>query len=560
MQKAVIYARYSSHNQREESIEQQIAECKAYAKANGMTVIAIYSDSAVTGRTDRRPQFQRLQRDAKKQGFSYIIAYKSNRIARNLLNALTFENDMEKLGIQVQYAKEEFGNTPAGRFALRMMMNVNQFYSENLGEDIKRNQAANAQECKANGPASYGYKTGPDGKFEIDEDTSPVVQEIFSRVSCGETFADIQNDFNLRGIKTRRGGMWNKSSFASILKNERYIGVYLFDGVRIEGGMPSIISKELFYKVQDQLKNKKNPQGSHRENGDYILTGKLFCGECKSHMIGMSGTSKSGALYQYYVCNEKRLKGACKKKNIKRDYIESEIARAICEHILKDDTIEWITDKTMQYQEEHKNAPELILLKDQISDTEKAIKNLLSAIEQGIVTDSTKSRLLELEKQHAELNIQLSAVDAESLTVTREQVIKYLCSFKNGKLEDKNYQKTLFDKFLRAAYLYDDGRVKLIFNLFGESSHDIKYALSCLEDNETDVRLPSDVGHQKDDLLRQVVFFCEIVLVSKTIFDDKTSEPFNRFGCFVLLFIFNRCYRLLYLLSYYSDLRHSSRA
>lgn len=116
--KGVIYARFSSHNQREESIEQQVAECKAFAALSGISVVGVYSDSAKTGRTDRRPQFQKLQREAAKGDFNYIIAYKSNRIARNILNALMFENEMEKLGIKVVYAKEEFGNNAAGRCRL----------------------------------------------------------------------------------------------------------------------------------------------------------------------------------------------------------------------------------------------------------------------------------------------------------------------------------------------------------------------------------------------------------------------------------------------------------
>lgn len=154
MPKAVIYARFSSHNQREESIEQQVAECKAFAAAKNLTIVDIYSDSAVSGRSDRRPQFQRMRRDASKNIFEYIIAYKSSRIARNMLNALNFEVEMTKHGVTVLYAKEEFGDNAAGRFALRTMMSVNQFYSENLAEDIKRSQADNAQQCRADCPAS----------------------------------------------------------------------------------------------------------------------------------------------------------------------------------------------------------------------------------------------------------------------------------------------------------------------------------------------------------------------------------------------------------------------
>ncbi len=493
---AAIYARFSSSNQREESIEQQVAECQAYAAANGLTVVGIYSDSAISGRTDRRPQFQKLQRDAKKNLFSAIIAYKSNRIARNLLNALTFENEMEKSGIEVVYAKEEFGNTPAGRFALRMMMNVNQFYSENMGEDIRRNQQANAQQCIANGPASFGYKVGEDRKYCIDESTAPIVQEIFSRVACGEPFVAIYSDLNARGIKTSKGKEWTKSSFARMLTNERYIGVYIFGETRIEGGMPPIISNELFYKVKNMLETKKNPQGRHRENGDYLLTGKLFCGKCKTYMVGMSGTSETGSLHYYYTCNKKRLERTCDKKNVRREYIEAEVARAINMYVLSDETISWIADKTMKYQEEHKHAPELQLIREQIADTEKATKNLLSAIEMGIVTETTKSRLLELEKQKAELSEKLASADSEIFNVTREQVVAYLESFRDGDIKDKIFQKKLFDRFLKAVYLYDDNRIKIIFNLFGDSSQDLDYVLDNFDDMG-EVRIDSPTGHTR---------------------------------------------------------------
>lgn len=469
----VIYARFSSHNQREESIEQQVTECKNYASSNNIKIVEIYSDSAKTGRSDRRPQFQRLQRDSKKGKFNIILAYKSNRIARNMLNAMIFENEMEKLGIKVLYAKEEFGNNAAGRFALRTMMNVNQFFSENMGEDIKRNQADNAQNCKANGPASYGYKTGDDGKFVINEPAAAVVREIFTRVACGEPFVDIANDLNSRGIQTRQGNKWGKSSFATIIKNERYIGTYIFKDVRIEGGMPEIISKELFYKVQNILKNKKNPQGRHRENGDYLLTGKLFCGECQSHMIGMSGTSQNGAHHYYYVCNDKRLGGTCVKTNAKRDYVEREIARGIKQYILKDDVIAWIADIVEDYQKAHKNNPELRTLEDRLTDTQKSISNMLLAIEQGIITTSTKERLVQLESEQSEIKAQIALLEAENFDVTREQVIAWLESFKEGSIDNKEYQAKLFNIFLRKAFLYDDGHAKLILELFGDSSKSI---------------------------------------------------------------------------------------
>lgn len=156
----VIYARYSSHNQREESIEQQVEECLQFADANNIKIVRVYADKAISGKTDKRPQFQHMMRDAEKREFSVVVAYKSNRIARNMLNALSYEDKLGRFGIETLYAKEEFGNTAAGRFALRSMMNINQFYSENLAEDVRRGMRDNAENCKVNGIIPYGYVRG----------------------------------------------------------------------------------------------------------------------------------------------------------------------------------------------------------------------------------------------------------------------------------------------------------------------------------------------------------------------------------------------------------------
>jgi len=481
--KGVIYARFSSHNQREESIEQQVAECKAFAALSGISVVGVYADSAKTGRTDRRPQFQKLQREAAKGDFNYIIAYKSNRIARNILNALMFENEMEKLGIKVVYAKEEFGNNAAGRFALRTMMNVNQFFSENMAEDIKRNQADNALNCRANGPAPYGYKTGDDGKFAIDENAAAVVREIYNRIANGEKFVEISEDLNRRGIKTKNGNEWGKSSFFTILHNERYTGVYIFNDVRIEGGMPVIIERGLFDKVQKMLKSKKNPQGRKREDdGIYLLTGKLFCGKCKSHMIGMSGTSKTGDSHYYYICNEKRSKGNCDKKAVRRDFIESEVARAIREYILQPSVMEWIVSQVLDYQNSNEKQIEISNLQERQREVKKSIANVMLAIDQGIITASTKEHLQELESEKAQLEARILVAQGEAgKAVTRESLLAYLEHFKEANIENKDCQKELFDAFVKAVYLYDD-HIKLTFDINDGETEDVKIMMEEVEE------------------------------------------------------------------------------
>jgi len=477
---AVIYARFSSHNQREESIEQQVAECKLFAKQNNLEILDVYADAAVSGKTDNRTQFQRLKRDAQRRKFSTIIAYKSNRISRNMMSALIFENEMSTLNIQVLYAKEEFGNNAAGRFALRTMMNVNQFYSENLAEDIRRGMEDNALKCKSNGAVPFGYKT-VDGIYTIYEPEAAVVREIFTRAAAREPFADIAADLNRRGIKTKAGNEWGRSSFHRIFRNEKYIGVYEFGDIRTEDGIPSIVSKELFYTVNNYLKNKKNPQGKHRENGDYLLTGKLFCGECGSAMVGISGTGRHGETHYYYSCNGKRLKKGpkCTKANVQRDFIEQAIASAVRDYILQDDVMEWIANAVDDYQQNQKNNSEMSLLQNQLTDIQKSIKNLLNAIEQGIITPTTKQRMLELEDEHSKVEMKIAVLKSETIEVSRDQVIGWLESFRTGDVGDKDFQRGLFKSFLKAAYLYDDGRLKVVFDPINKGGKsDIEIELS----------------------------------------------------------------------------------
>lgn len=234
----VIYARYSSHAQKDASIEQQANEAQAYAAELGIPIQEIYADRAISGKTDRRPNFQRMMKDAEKGRFRYVIAWKSNRMGRNMLNAMMNEARLQELGIRVLYTEEDFDDTAAGRFALRSMMNVNQFYSENMAEDIRRGLRDNAQNCKlTNGTVPFGYKKGEDLHYELDPPKDDIVRDIYSRVACGDPLVDIANDLNAQGIKTVRGNAWGKGSFHAMLVNERYRGIYIYDDIRIEGGI-----------------------------------------------------------------------------------------------------------------------------------------------------------------------------------------------------------------------------------------------------------------------------------------------------------------------------------
>ncbi len=470
-QSGVIYARYSSHAQRDCSIEQQVEQCTAHAKRLGIEIKQIYSDRAISGKTDQRPAFQKMLKDAEKGGFRYVIAWKSNRIGRNMLQAMVNEERLSEMGVRCLYVEEDFDDNAAGRFALRNMMNVNQFYIENMAEDIRRGLRDSAQQCRALGFPPLGYKKGPDGKFAIDEPNAEIVREIFRRVLAGEAQIDIINDLNRRGLKTSRGFAWSRNSLQNLLKNDKYIGYYRYMDIEIKGGIPRILTDELFYQVQEVMRMKPNPVKNRRRNayGEYLLTGKLFCGKCGAPMVGKSGTGKMGKLYFYYTCKNREDTKSCDKENVRRDEIEDYVANAIKEYALTDDVIDWIADGIVAWSEKTEREAGLNIIESQIEDNQKALSNMMKAIEMGIISETTQARLQELEKDKRELSAKLITAKAEIITVTKPEMIAGLRVFRDGDFKNQDFRRSLFDTFLKAVYIYDND-IRIVFSFAGDKN------------------------------------------------------------------------------------------
>lgn len=494
---AAIYARYSSAAQNDASIEQQVAECTKYAQANNLTVITTYEDRAISGKTDKRPGFQRMVRAAERHEFQVLLTYKSNRIARNMYDALRYEAKLEAAGVRVVYCKEDFGDNAAGRMALRVMMSLNEFYSDNMAEDIRRGLRDSASKGRVVGAIPYGYKRGEDGRPVIDETTAPIVREMFERVMNDEAYIDIARDFNTRGIRTQRGGKWGKNSFRTILQNERYTGTYIYGDIRIEGGMPAIITPEVFAAVRKVTETRGDIYARHRDNGDYLLTGKLFCGKCLNPMIGISGHGRHGGLYFYYSCQGHRLHHLCDKKNVQKAWLEEEVTRAVQTCVLKDDTIEWIADTVMRISKEREDESQLAYYENRLKENKKQQQNILRAVEMGIITDEFKNRAAELQREKDELEAQIAVEKMKTLQVDRDHVVHYLYLLRNGDPKDVHFQRAIIRDFVMAVYLYDD-YFKLVINFTGKQEAFIcrlDTSPSDTDSSDAGVRIRDKVSH-----------------------------------------------------------------
>lgn len=456
--RAVIYARYSSSGQREESIEGQIRECRAFAKRNGFTIVGEYADRALTGRTDKRPDFQRMLRDAERGAFEAVLCWKMDRFARNRYDSATYKYRLKKCGVRLYYAAETIPEGPEGIILESVMEGYAEYYSENLSQNVKRGNYESAKELKTLGLTLLGLRKGADGRFEIDPETAPVVRRIFEEYAAGIPAKDIYKKLNDEGYRTTRGGRFNKNSIRRIIQNERYAGVYLFKDMRVEGGIPAIVDRDLWEKCQ-KVAQQHHVSPAAERGVSYLLTTKLFCGHCGEAMTGESVSS----IYYYYVCNGRR-QHRCKKKRAPKQWIEDLVVRELAAMIHSDEFIEAVADSCVEYQQRTRDTADLDALERRQRENEQAIRNTLAAIDAGIITDSVKSHLVELEAERADLERGIAQLLIAEPDVDREQVIYFLERFRDGDLDDPGYRQFLVDTFLNAAYLYDDDRILLVLN------------------------------------------------------------------------------------------------
>ena len=472
----MIYARYSSHNQREESIEGQLRECHEFALKNGFTIVNEYADRALSGKTDNRPSFQRLIKDSEKGQFEAVIMYTLDRFARNRYDSAIYKARLKKNGVRIYYAKQPMPDTPEGIILESVLEGYAEYYSENLARNIKRGIRENALQGIATGGANVmlGYTVGKDRKYAIDPAGAKTVQEIFQLYADGMSATQIIKHCNERGYKTARGNAFNKNSLKTILRNEKYIGTYKMMDVVIPDGMPAIIDKALFERVQDMLKHNGKARARAKAHESYLLTTKLFCGHCGSPMVGESGTSKTGQMHYYYKCIKAKRQHACEKKSERKDWIEKLVVRYTVQTVLTDENIALIAKKAMEIiKKESADTTYLDGLNAELKEVQKKIKNLISAIEQGIISPTTKERLNELEQEKSDIEGRIAREEIKKPLLNESRIRYWLSSFKSGDVNDEDYQRRVIDTLVNSVYVYDEDdskRLVLTFNLSGNST------------------------------------------------------------------------------------------
>ena len=467
--KAVIYARYSSDNQREESIEGQLRECTAFAEKNGITILRHYIDRAFSAKTDNRPAFQEMIKDSSKKLFDTVIVWKLDRFARNRYDSARYKAQLKKNGVKVVSATEVISEGAEGIILESVLEGYAEYYSADLSEKVIRGMTDNALKCKYNGGTMpMGYVIDDEQHFQIDPRTAPFVLEVFKKYHDGATMTEIRDWLNEQGVKNTRGQPMTYNSVEHMLKNRRYIGEFRYRDVVVPDGIPAIVPRDIFDDVQEKMEKNKKAPARHKAEDDYLLTTKIFCGHCGAYMCGESGTSHTNRVHHYYKCvTVKKKRGDCHKKPVKKEWLEDLVVDETMKRIMDDDVVEAIVSQVMDLQEQENT--HLPIYEQQLRETEAAIDNLLNAIQQGILTKSTKERLEALEATKEDLEIKVANEKLAKPKMTAEQVRYWVTRFRKLDVRIKEHRKMLIDVFLNAVYVYDD-RVVITFNYKDGSS------------------------------------------------------------------------------------------
>lgn len=414
--RAAIYARFSSHNQRSESIEIQLEKAGAYCAANGLEVVREYCDYAQTGRDTDRREFQAMLADARRDLFDYVVISKVTRIMRNRDEMALARIMLRKAGVDILYADEQIPDGSAGVLQLGLLEVLAEYESALDSERIRDGIQKNARRCMASGQRIYGWDV-EDGAFVVNEAEADVVRSAYRMLFEGATMADIARA--LAPFRTKRGGRWTVKAVGRMLRRRQNGGEYSYAGVTVPGGMPAIVPMEWVDRAVRVLSETTRPK-KVLGNEDFRLTGKLYHGD-GSPMVGTSGTGHTGKTYHYYRCR------GCG-RTVRRDIIEARVADIVRQALGDASVRERIAGLMVEFEREREgDSPQSERIERELDGIHRAYANIWKAIEEGIAPPGGKQRIEDLKAREELLEEELRVARAlERTRVDADRVLFWL--------------------------------------------------------------------------------------------------------------------------------------
>lgn len=473
------YARFSSDNQRTESIDAQLRAMNQFCKQQHWQVVATYTDEARSATTDNRPQFQKMIADSGKGLFDIVLVHKLDRFSRDRYDSAIYKKRLKKNNVQLCSVLERIDDSPESIMMESVLEGMAEYYSRNLGREVMKGMKETALQCKHTGGCPpLGYDVGEDRRLVLNQHEAEAVKAIFEMFAQGYGYSAITNYLNEHGYTTKRGHIFTKNSLYEILSNEKYTGVFVFNKaasrsdsrrnnhayktsdkiIRVEGGCPAIISKTLFEKVQRiKAKNRRNT-GRYHSKEFYLLTGKVFCGVCGKRIQGnlrFSGERKNRL--STYRCDEPR--AVCKNKENNKDYLDAYVADSLRQKIFNKAALrrrinavnKYIARYNAEFDERHEG------IAKELTEVCEAIERITQAVERGLLTQELIDRAEYLDQRKMELQTQLGTLRHYTPIVYQqyEYLITEYRNLQRSTAEFRTFVQTYVDKVVTYPYHID---------------------------------------------------------------------------------------------------------
>lgn len=500
--RAAIYARFSSDNQREESIDAQIRACEDYARRNGLVIVKTYADRAKTATSDRRPEFQMMIADSAKSMFDILIVHKLDRFSRDKYDSVYYKRKLKQSGIRLVSVTENLDGSPESVMLESMLEGMAQYYSLNLAREVMKGMRENAYQCRhTGGAAPLGFDVDPaTKKLVINEEEAETIRLIFKLYLEGYGYGTIIGRLNELGRKTKKGQPFGKNSIHGILSNAKYAGVYTFnlspgkdafgrrsihgrkaeeDMIRIDGGVPAIVSKAVFQEAQAKKARNKHKPGAYKNAEVYLLSGKIMCGEClAAHgqefaMVGnrRKESGRSKLLYVSYRCGnrDRHGPGSCTNSELRREYIENFVIHELERRIFNERNIPVLTDRLNEHlrKTSQSGQDDLKRANAELAKVERQIDNIVAAVTNGNAFPALLDKMGELEERKMILETRVAELRSmqRDVTVTQDDLRSLFAMFRKA-VGDKNMPgiKRFIDSYVDRVIVYRT-RVEVTFKV-----------------------------------------------------------------------------------------------
>jgi site-specific DNA recombinase len=490
---AAIYTRFSSQNQREESTAAQVRACSEFASRKGLRIVNIYSDAAKSGTNSDREEFQRMIEDSGKRLFRYLIIHKLDRFSRDKYDAVTYKRKLKVNGVSILSVVENLDDSPESAMLESCLEGMAQYFSRNLAREVMKGMKESAYKCThLGGIPPLGYDLDPlTKKYVLNEAEAVTVRTIFNRYADGVGYNQILEYLNGMGYRSKRGQPFGKNSLNSILKNEKYVGKFVFnkklekdvsgkrsprvkpeeEWIVVPGGVPAIIDEETFNKVQAKMALNRKNSGMFKAKEIYLLSGLMECGECGSSMYGntrMCGRNKSN--YSSYRCSNRANHQGCENKEARRDYVDNYVLDELYRRLFSDISVRKLAAMLNDYN--RKKADESSAEVNQANGELEEVTRKISAViqlvtESGISVDTVKAELRKLEerKRFIEGYIQeLGMRNRESLV--SEETVSELLNRSRDFIKAHNIPecRNFINSYIERVKVYHD-RVEVFFKI-----------------------------------------------------------------------------------------------